>query len=84
MVLANNAIKLKEIQQAVIQDNNVFQTIRSVSISTMDRVLKRHQMSMKQLYKVPFQRNGDRVKELRHLYVQVKPLCTLRKTFAMM
>ncbi|KAL6477133.1 hypothetical protein MHYP_G00156320 [Metynnis hypsauchen] len=63
MVIANNAIRLREIQQAIIQDNDAFQNILSVSISTIDRVLKRHQMSMKQLYKVPFQRNGDRVKE---------------------
>ncbi|KAI4881981.1 hypothetical protein NFI96_007649 [Prochilodus magdalenae] len=62
---SNNAIRLMEIQQAIIQDNNVFQNIQSVSTSTIDRGLKCHQMSMKQLYKVPFQRNGDRMKELR-------------------
>lgn len=78
MVTANNAIRLREIQQSIIQDNNVFQHIESVSISTIDRVLKRHQMTMKQLYKVPFQRNDDRVKELRYQYVQVKPLCIFK------
>ncbi|KAL7852197.1 hypothetical protein SRHO_G00179820 [Serrasalmus rhombeus] len=42
----------------------------SVSISTIDRVLRKNQMRMKQLYRVPFERNGDRVKELRYQYVQ--------------
>ncbi len=76
MVRANNAIRLREIQSAIIEDNNVFQNIQSVSISTIDRVLRRHHMSMKQMYRVPFERNDDRVKELRHQYVQVKYLCT--------
>lgn len=76
MVRANNAIRLREIQCAIIEDNNVFQHIQSVSTSTMDRVLRRHHMSMKQLYRVPFERNDDRVKELRYQYVQVKYLCT--------
>ena len=71
MVIANNAIRLKEIQSAVIEDNNVFGNIESVSIATIDRVLKRNEMHMKQLYKVPFERNGERVKEIRHQYVQL-------------
>ncbi len=71
MVIANNSIRLREIQSAIINDNNVFANINSVSISTIDRVLKRHQMTMKQLYKVPFERNSERVKELRYQYVQV-------------
>ncbi|XP_016313101.1 uncharacterized protein LOC107666353 [Sinocyclocheilus anshuiensis] len=70
MVIANNSIRLREIQSAIINDNNVFANINSVSISTIDRVLKRHQMTMKQLYKVPFERNSERVKELRYQYVQ--------------
>lgn len=71
MVIANNSIRLREIQSAIINDNNVFANINSVSISTIDRVLKRHQMTMKQLYKVPFERNSERVKALRYQYVQV-------------
>ncbi|XP_058609557.1 uncharacterized protein LOC131525677 [Onychostoma macrolepis] len=70
MIIANNSIRLREIQSAIINDNNVFANINSVSISTIDRVLKRHQMTMKQLYKVPFERNSERVKELRYQYVQ--------------
>ncbi|XDV52533.1 hypothetical protein PO909_021253 [Leuciscus waleckii] len=69
MVRANNAMRLREIQRTIIEDNDVFENIHTVSISTIDRVLHRHQMSMKQLYRVPFQRNEDRVKELRFVYV---------------
>ncbi len=71
MVIANNSIRLREIQNAIRNDNNVFVNINSVSISTIDRVLKIHQMNMKQLYKVPFERNSERVKELGYQYVQV-------------
>lgn len=70
MVIANNSIRLREIQSAIINENNVFANIDSVSISTIDRVLKRHQISVKQLYKVPFERNSERVKNLRYQYVQ--------------
>jgi len=77
MVIANNSIRLREIQSAIINDNNVFANINSVSISTIDRVLKRHQMTMKQLYKVPFERNSERVKGLRYQYVQVNHWCAL-------
>ncbi len=72
MVVENNAIRLREIKSAIIEDNNIFENIQTVSISTIDRVLKRHQMNMKQLYTVPFERNCERVKELRYQYVQVK------------
>ncbi|XP_051950903.1 uncharacterized protein LOC127621379 [Xyrauchen texanus] len=69
MVVEYNAIRIREIKSAII-DNNIFENIQTVSISTIDRVLKRHQMNMKQLYTVPFERNGERVKELRYQYVQ--------------
>ncbi|KAI7790162.1 hypothetical protein IRJ41_011132 [Triplophysa rosa] len=72
MVVENNAIRLREIKSAFIEDNNIFENIQTVSISTIDRVLKRHQMNMKQLYTVPFERNGERVKELLYQYVQIK------------
>lgn len=72
MVVENNAIRLREIKSAIIEDNNIFANIQTVSISTIDRVLKGQQMKMKQLYTVPFERNGERVKELRYQYVQVK------------
>ncbi len=71
MVRENNAIKLSEIQQKIIEDHVNFQGINSVSLSTVDRVLKRNRLRMKQLYRVPFDRNSDRVKEQRFQYVQV-------------
>ncbi len=42
-------ICLREIR-AIFEDNNVFQNIQSVSISTIDRVLKIHHMSKKQYH----------------------------------
>lgn len=70
MVRENNAIKLSEIQQ-IIEDHVNFEGINSVSLSTVDRVLKHNRLHMKQLYRVPFDRNLDRVKEQRFQYVQV-------------
>ncbi|KAI2667124.1 Insertion element IS630 uncharacterized 39 kDa protein [Labeo rohita] len=70
MVVANNAIRLREIQAAVIADQGVFRNIKSVSLATIDRVLKLNHVRMKQLYRVPFQRNSDIVKEARFQYVQ--------------
>ncbi len=55
MVVENNAIRLREIKSAIIEDH-IFENIQTVSISTIDRVLKRHQMNMKQLYTVPFEK----------------------------
>ncbi|KAK0132358.1 hypothetical protein N1851_032779 [Merluccius polli] len=54
---------------AIIEDNAIFQNVNSISISTTDRILNKHQMTMKQLYRVPFERNSDRVKELQYQYV---------------
>ncbi|XP_038132999.1 uncharacterized protein LOC119778035 [Cyprinodon tularosa] len=70
MVLQNNLIRLREIQQRVEEDNENFEGINSVSLSTIDRVLKRNLISLKQAYRVPFERNSERVKELRYQYVQ--------------
>ncbi|KAJ4940174.1 hypothetical protein JOQ06_026483 [Pogonophryne albipinna] len=70
MFVASNEIRLREIQARIIADQDVFSNIPSISVATIDRVLKRHHLRMKQIYKVPFERNSDRVKELRHRYVQ--------------
>ncbi|KAL7839324.1 hypothetical protein SRHO_G00259820 [Serrasalmus rhombeus] len=66
MVLENT---LREIRDRVLEDNVHFTNIDQVSLSTIDRVLKRHQLSMKQVYRVPFERNSDHVKEQRYQYV---------------
>ncbi|KAK0153557.1 hypothetical protein N1851_004664 [Merluccius polli] len=70
MVLANNAIRLREIQAKIIEDQIIFQNVNQVSLSTIARILKAHQVQMKQMYRVPFERNSERVKQLRHEYVE--------------
>ena len=67
----NNAMRLRELQQRIIANRNVFNNINSVSISTLSRILQKHNFRMEQLYRVPFERNSVRVKDLRHDYVQV-------------
>lgn len=71
MVRANNAIRLHQLQSHIIADRQVFGNINTVSITTIRRILTKHHITMKQLYRVPFQRNNARVKELRREYVQV-------------
>ena len=70
MVVANNAIKLHEIQ-ARIEDRELFDNIDSISLTTITRTLSKHRVRMKQLYTVPFERNSERVKELWRQYIQV-------------
>ncbi|KAK0135335.1 hypothetical protein N1851_028828 [Merluccius polli] len=72
MVLANNAIRLREIQAKIIEDQIIFQNVNQVSLSTIARILKAHQVQMKQMYRVPFERNSERVKQLRHEYVETR------------
>ena len=40
MVVEINAIRLREIKSAIMEDNNIFENIQTVSISIIDRVLK--------------------------------------------
>ena len=44
---------------------------KTLKVSTIDRVLKRHRIKMKQVTKVPYERNSERVKEMRFRDVQV-------------
>ncbi|KAJ8332708.1 hypothetical protein SKAU_G00424970 [Synaphobranchus kaupii] len=48
----------------------IFQAIASISLTAIGRILRKHQVTMKLIYLVPFQRNEDRVKALRVEYVQ--------------
>ncbi|XP_052341208.1 uncharacterized protein LOC118363001 isoform X1 [Oncorhynchus keta] len=70
MVIANNCIRLRELQDHIMVDNTVFQNVNRVSLSALSRLLKRNRIRMKQLYRVPFERNADSVKQLRYEYVQ--------------
>ncbi|RXN25040.1 receptor-type tyrosine- phosphatase U-like protein [Labeo rohita] len=69
MVLENNLIRLREIRDKVIADNVNFESIDDVSLATIDRVLWRQKMRMKQVYRVPFECNSARHEDLRE-YVQ--------------
>ncbi|KAI7797505.1 hypothetical protein IRJ41_013831 [Triplophysa rosa] len=70
MVIADNEMKLKDIQSRVVEDNLVFGNIAAISITSISRTLAKHRVQMKQLYKVPFERNSERIKELCRQYVQ--------------
>lgn len=74
MVLEDNAITLKQIRTKVIEDQDIFRELNAVGLATLDRVLKRNSLRMKQVYHVPFNRNSDRVKGLRRDYVQVSTI----------
>ncbi len=50
MVIANNAIRLREIQRRIIEDQQAFSEIDRISISTIDRLLHRNRLRMKQVY----------------------------------
>ncbi|KAK0140302.1 hypothetical protein N1851_022777 [Merluccius polli] len=50
-------------------DNTIFQNINRVSLSALSHLLKRNRIRMMQLYRVPFERNADRIKQLRYEYV---------------
>ena len=71
MVLANNAIRLREIQANIIGDHAIFNDVHQVSLSTLACILKRNLVQMKKTYQVPFEWNSERVKQLRHEYVDV-------------
>nr|XP_015821056.1 uncharacterized protein LOC107389438 [Nothobranchius furzeri] len=70
VVIRNNGIKLTEIRHSILADNVTFANIHSVSLTTISRVLKKHQVRMKHLYTVPFERNSEHVKQLRNQHVQ--------------
>ena len=72
MVRANNAIRLREIRDRVVADNGTFENVHNVSVSTIARGLAKQHVMMKQLYTVPFERNSERVRELRYQYIQVR------------
>ena len=60
MVIANNAISLKKKNQsAVIEDNNVFVNIESVSIATIDRVLSEIKCAWNNCTKCHFEGNNE-------------------------
>lgn len=71
MVLANNAITLNQLQANIVNNHIGFNNIHQVSTSTLARILIKNHIQMKQIYRVPFERNSERVKRLRHDYAEV-------------
>ncbi len=65
LVRARNDIRLTEIRQHILDNEDMFNNVGSISLPTIARILKRHQVSIKQLY------HADRVKQMRTEYVQV-------------
>jgi len=72
LVRPRNDIRLSEIKQAIEENNDTFANVESISLPTAGHLLKRHQVTMKQIYLVPFERNNARVKQIRAEYVQVQ------------
>ncbi|XP_039623835.1 uncharacterized protein LOC120538391 [Polypterus senegalus] len=70
LVRADNTIRLHQLRKKILADRQVFNNINHVSITTIRRILGKHSITMKQLYRVPFERNSDRVKGLRAEYVR--------------
>ena len=71
MVRTRNDIRLSEIKQAIEENNYTFANVASISLPTIAHLLKMHQVSMKNFYLVPFERNNDWVKQLWAEYVNV-------------
>ena len=63
MVRENNTITLRQILTRILADHATFGNIQTVSLSTLDHVLRRNAMWMKQVYRLPFDRNTDHIKE---------------------
>lgn len=74
IVVANNAIRLCEIGAAVVADQGTFRNM-NVSLATIDHVLRRNHVAMKQLCRVPFQKNSEVVKKARCQHVEVRIHC---------
>ncbi|XP_054592207.1 uncharacterized protein [Nothobranchius furzeri] len=82
MVRENNTLTLKQIQTRVLADNTIFNDLHTISISTIHRILHRNLLTMKQVYRVPFQRNTNRVKALRREYVlQIQDYDTANESY---
>ncbi|KAL0970649.1 hypothetical protein UPYG_G00245090 [Umbra pygmaea] len=66
LVVANNTIPLRQLRECILADHAIFHDVHSVSTTTLGRVLWEHHVSMKQLYRVSFERNSVGLKHLRY------------------
>ena len=69
LVRARNDIRFTENREHSLDNDDMFNNVESISLPLY--MLKRHQVSLKQLYRVHFERKADRVEQLRTEYVQV-------------
>ena len=76
MVVEMNAIRQQEIQQQMVEKPAIFHDI-IVSLSTIAPILNKHHLQMKHIYRVPFERNSQRVEDKRYEYVQVSHVLVL-------
>lgn len=67
---SNHTIRHQQ-REKIITDHTTFHNINCVSISTLCCILPQHQLTMKQLYRAPFERNCVRVKDLHYNCVSV-------------
>jgi hypothetical protein len=80
LVLVNKTIRLHQLREQIIADHTTFHNINRVSMSTLCHILRQHQLTMKQLYRVPFERNRVTVQHIccdcvllaLHRYIQTK------------
>lgn len=63
---------MSEIKHAIEENDDTVINVVSISRPKISRLLKRHQVSVKHIYLVPFERNTDQVKQLRPEYVPVQ------------
>jgi len=70
MVKEQNDIALKTIQQRMISCNDMFFNIHYINLTTINRVLKRNKISMKNLDIIPISRNTPSTIEKRYKYVR--------------
>ncbi|KAJ8415262.1 hypothetical protein AAFF_G00422420 [Aldrovandia affinis] len=56
MVVAHNDIRLSEIKQNILDNNDTFQGVDAISTTNIAHILERHQVPTKQIYLVPLQR----------------------------
>jgi hypothetical protein len=69
---ARKDTRLSEIKQAIDETDDTFANVASISLPTISGLLKRHTVSMKHTYLVPFERNTNRLIQLQAEYVQVQ------------
>ena len=70
MVKVQNDIALKTIQQRIISCTDTFFNIQSINLTTINRILKRSKISLKNLDIIPIARNTPSTIERRYEYVR--------------